>query len=259
MDCLKGMKQLKPNSIDLIVTDPPYNISQKGKKISRKNLSSKNHKRNQDIILDFGEWDNRSETDFLKFTKKWFGECARVLKPKGWFFSFFSKERIGHFVSPLNGLFQQHNFMCKTIITWHKTNPVPSFRKMSFLSACEFIVVGSKGNSKVPNFLLQKQMHNFFETPNSSIYGQTSHPTEKPLSLIEWLVSVGSHEDEVVLDPFMGSGTTAVACLNTKRKYIGFELNKDYWRIAVERVKPYMEQRKLTEMFFNTGGELSEA
>lgn len=64
MDCLKGMKQLKPNSIDLIVTDPPYNISQKGKKISRKNLSSKNHKRNQDIILDFGEWDNRSETDF---------------------------------------------------------------------------------------------------------------------------------------------------------------------------------------------------
>jgi len=98
MDCLDGLKKLPDNSIDLIVTDPPYAISQKDKKFSRKSLSSKSWKRNTDIKLDFGVWDNfETEDEFFKFTEEWFKECVRVLKQKGWIYIFFDKQKTGYF------------------------------------------------------------------------------------------------------------------------------------------------------------------
>ena len=239
------MKKLKDNSIDCVITDPPFNISERGKDIQRKCLSSKMHKRNSNIKKNFGEWDIMKEKDFKQFTEEWFKECARVLKKKGWCFIFFSKERIGYFTNPLSGLFIKNGFKTRTIISWHKTNPVPSFRKMNFLSSCEFCIVGSKGEGRIPNFLMQKEMHNFFETPNKSSYGKTKHPTEKPLQLIEWLIKIGSNENDIILDPFLGSGTTAIACLKLNRKFIGIEKEEEYIKIAEKRLKPYLEQKKL--------------
>jgi len=235
-DCMKIMQKMKNNVVDAVITDPPYNISQENKVISRRNLSSSMHRRNADIKLDFGKWDRFDEQEYYKFTESWFREIARILKPKGWFASFFSKERTGWFTDPLGGLFVKYGFEAKTIITWHKTNPVPQFRKVNFLSSTEFIVVGSKGKSKIPNFYEQKNMHNFYETPNSSIWKKTSHPTEKPIELMKWLVSILSHEDDTILDPFLGSGTTMEACLNLKRNCIGIEKNPKYVDMVKNRL-----------------------
>lgn len=91
-DCLKEMKKLPDNSVDVIITDPPYNISVEGKDIIRKTLSSKFHKRNSNIKQDFGEWDKKPELEYKKFTEEWFKECSRILKPSGWIFVFFSKQ-----------------------------------------------------------------------------------------------------------------------------------------------------------------------
>ena len=235
-DSMRLLKELETESVDCIITDPPYNISQEGKDINRNNMKSKLLKRNSNIKLDFGEWDRKTEEDYYEFTKQWFAECVRILKPKGWIYIFFSKERTGYFTDPRNGLFTSNGIFAKTIITWHKTNPAPSFRKVNYLSSTEFIVVGSKGNSKILNFLEQKNMHNFFETPNSSAYGETEHPTEKPLELIKWFIAVGSNKNDTVLDPSMGSGTTGVASKLLNRNFIGFEIDEKYFEIAKERI-----------------------
>lgn len=245
MDCIEGLRKIQDNSIDCLITDPPFNISEEGKDISRKSLSSKFHKRNSNIKKDFGDWDRLPEREYKNFIELWFNEVNRVLKEGAWVFIFFSKERIGYFTDPLDGIFQLHGYKTRTVISWHKTNPVPSFRKMNFLSSCEFCVVGSKGKSRIPNFLMQREMHNFFETANGSSYKKTKHPTEKPLNLIEWLVKIGSKEGDIVLDCFVGSGTTPLACLNLNRKFIGFELNPEYIKIAKERLKPFLEQKRI--------------
>ena len=235
-DSLKVMKKMPDESVDTIITDPPYNISQEGKNLSRKRLNSTMFKRNSDVVLDFGEWDKKTEEDFYGFTKNWFAETARVLKEGGWFASFFSKERIGWFTCPIRGLFKEFGFKTRTIITWHKTNPTPSFRKMNFLSSTEFIVVGSKGASRIPNFLQQKEMHNFFETPNGSSWKATNHPTEKSPDLLKWLVSTMSNEGDTILDPFLGSGTTMKASLELNRNCIGIEIEPKYIQITKDRL-----------------------
>jgi len=246
-DCIEEMKKMPENSVDAIVTDPPFNISQDKKELSRKTMNSPMFAKRTSIRLDFGDWDKKGEEDFKLFTESWFKECARVLKKKGWFFCFFSKERVGYFTDPIDGLFIKNGFKTRTIIPWHKTNPVPSFKKVNFLSSCEFCVVGSKEESRLPNFLMQKEMHNFFETPNKSSYGKTKHPTEKPEKLISWIIKIGSNEGDIVLDPFLGSGTTAIACLNLNRKFIGIEKEDEYIKIANARIKPYLNQRGLNE------------
>jgi len=235
-DCIEELKSFPDETFDLIIVDPPFNISQSGKSIGRKTLSSKMHKRDSSVKLDFGEWDKKPELEYKEFTRKWFKECARVLKEKGWIFIFFSKERVGYFTDPIKSFFLDNGFKTRTIITWHKTNPVPSFRKVNFLSSCEFIVVGSKGDSKLPNFLMQKEMHNFFQTANSSAYGKTKHPTEKPTELIRWLIKVGSNEGDLVLDCFGGSGTTGVACKQLNRNYILIEKEQKYYDMALGRL-----------------------
>ena len=244
-DALELLKEIEDESIGCIVTDPPYNISNGKTNINRKSMDSQMLKRNSDIKLDFGEWDKRTEDDYYEFTKQWFTECARILKPKAWIYIFFSKERIGYFTDPRNGLFVTNGIYTKSIITWHKTNPTPSFRKMNYLSSTEFIAVGSKGNSRIPNFLEQKNMHNFFETANSSIYGETEHPTEKPIELLLWLLKTGGNSP--VLDPFMGSGTTGTAALELDMDFIGFDTDEQYFSLAKERIKRTASQSRLIQ------------
>ena len=240
-NCIEEMKKLPDESVDCIITDPPYNISKLNDNRDRSKLNSPIMRRESPLVYDFGEWDNMNRKDFLEFTKIWLKECCRVLKEDGCIISFFNKEDISY----LNWIAKEYGIRTRTIFTWHKTNPVPSFRKVNYLSACEFIWIGSKGKFKTFNFKQQKEMHNFFETPNKSSYGETKHPTEKPLKLIEHLLEIHTNEKDIVLDPFLGSGTTAVACLKLNRKFIGIEKEEEYCKIAEERIKPFMEQKKL--------------
>jgi site-specific DNA-methyltransferase (adenine-specific) len=233
-DCLEVMQGMTDNSVDLVIADPPYNISKLNDRRDRSKLNSPIMRRKKALNYDFGEWDNLERAEFLEFTDQWLKECVRVLKDGGTIISFFSKEDISY----LGWQAKPLGVRTRTIISWHKTNPVPSFRKVNYLSACEFIWIGSKGDKTwTMNFGLQKDTHNFFETANSSSYGETKHPTEKPLSLISWLIKTHSNEGDTVLDPFLGSGTTAKTAKSLNRNYIGIEINPDYVKIAEDRLK----------------------
>lgn len=248
IDCLIGLIGIQSETIDCLITDPPFNISQDKKELQRKTMNSPMFAKRTSISLDYGEWDKRSEIDFYNFTEQWFKEVVRTLKEKAWIYIFFSKERIGYFTDPMNGLFQKYGIKTRTIISWIKSNPTPSFRKMNYLSGSEFIVVGSKGKSKIPNFLKQSQMKNWYETPNSSIYGETEHPNEKPLNLINWLIATGSNENDTILDCFVGSGSIGKACIQSNRNFVGFETDKKYFEISQKRINAEKSQTKLFQI-----------
>ena len=242
-DALEELKKIPTESIDLIITDPPYNVST-DLKIDRSRWGKK-QKRKAIINFDYGEWDKMSEDDFERFTLKWYAECKRVLKKGGSIYIFFTKELIS--------LFHLHRFYdfppekshrdsglikTKNIISWIKSNPLPAFNRTNYRSAVEFIYFGQKeGEKAIFNFGQQKEMKNWFEYPLVQGRERTKHPTQKPLGLIQKFVQVSSNKDDLVLDPFIGSGTTAVAAKMLGRNYIGIEKSKEYCEIAEARIK----------------------
>ena len=234
-DCLTEMQTLieEDVKVDLILTDPPYNISKENDNRDRSKMDSPIMRRKKPINYDFGTWDNMERKEFLEFTNEWYNLCVQLLRDGGAMISFFSKEDVNF----LGWIGKEYDMRTRTVFTWHKTNPVPSFRKVNYLSSCEYAWIGSKGDvGWTFNFKQQKEMHNFYETPNKSSYGVTKHPTEKPVKMFEHLIEIHSNPNDLVLDCFMGSGTTGVACNNTNRDFIGIELDREYYDIAVERI-----------------------
>ena len=234
-DCIDEMQKLIDDgvTVDCILTDPPYNISKLNDNRDRSKMDSPIMRRKKSLNYDFGAWDNMEREEFLNFTEEWYGLCVELLRDGGTMISFFSKEDVNY----LGWLGKAYDMRTRTVFTWHKTNPVPSFRKVNYLSSCEYAWIGSKGETAWTfNFGLQKEMHNFFETPNKSSYGVTKHPTEKPVSMMEHLLKIHTNENDLVLDCFMGSGTTGVACKNLCRDFIGIEMDKEYYQIAFDRI-----------------------
>ena len=224
-DCLEVMKKIPDESIDLVLTDPPYNISHKGK-IFRDYRSGKNG----NINMDFGEWDyNFNITPFLEETK-------RILKKYGQWIVFCAEQQIG-----IYRIWLEENGHFKQIIIWEKTNPLPQFRKCGYRQTTEIIMWAYKNNPTKKeqhfNFLLQEEMKNIFRFPICGGKERTIHPTQKPIKLIEQLLLRHSFKNDLILDPFLGSGTTAVACKNLGRKCIGIEINKEYCDISIKRLR----------------------
>ncbi len=219
-DSKEYLKGLPNNSIDFILTDPPYNISQ---------YSTGNIKFGwrADINNDLAEWDKKfSPLDFRD-------EFLRVLKPTGNIFAFCSYNIIGKWHEVFDPVFDTFQFF-----VWHKKNPVPKFRKAGFLNSCELVVcMWNKGHTW--NFGKQNEMHNFFESPicmGPERLKKPKHPTQKPVGLLKHFIKIASNEDDTILDPFMGVGSTGVASLRMKRKFIGVEIDKEYYDAAQERL-----------------------
>jgi len=230
-DCLRVLKDIPNESIDLIITDPPYNVST-NLKIDRSRWGKK-QKRKAIINFDYGEWDKKGKDEFYQFTSEWFCECKRVLKQGGSIYIFFTKELISWFHQ-----WRAKDIKTKNIISWIKSNPLPAFNRTNYRSAVEFIYFGQKEGEKATfNFGQQKDMKNWFE--HSLVQGKvrTKHPTQKPLGLIQKFIEVSSNKDDLVLDPFTGSGTTAVAAKMLGRNYIGIEKNPEYVEIANDRLR----------------------
>jgi DNA modification methylase len=211
MDCLEGLKQLPDNSVDSIVTDPPYGISRE--------LNCKNQRLGTTAKLNFnfGEWD--------EFDHKWF-EIA-LQKSKGWVMTFCAKKDIGVYWD----LLEKNKFVAIDCIAWTKPDPVPLNAKTKFLNAWEAIVIGKRPGA----FFGSNYFHNIlkYQAPKGK---NRIHPTQKPLSLIKKLIELTTEKGDVVLDPFMGSGTTALACKQLRRRYIGFEIDSNYVEIAQKRL-----------------------
>lgn len=230
-DCFERMKEIPDHSVDLILTDPPYNLSQ----YSTGNLK---FDWRSDINNDVAEWDKvpLNPKDLLD-------EFKRILSPNGNIFIFCSYNLIGEYHKYFDPDFDTFQFL-----VWHKTNPVPNFRKTSFLNSCELIVCcWNKGH--IWNFSKQNEMHNFIESPicmgserikDSS--GKYLHPTQKPVKVLKKIIEIASNENSVVLDCFNGVGSTGDAALSLNRRYIGIEIDLNYYAASIERLKKYQNQ-----------------
>ena len=230
--CIEGMKELPDECIDLIFTDPPYY------QYRAKNLKSlKNHK---DVVTEF-EFDLfDSEEGYLNFMNETLKELYRVSKPGASGYMFCGDD----FVSYLNKMVENAGFQFQKVIHWHKTNPFPAIytRKM-YANSMELIVHFSKGTPKTWNHKPVNEMHNFIQTPICMGKERTEHKTQKPLKVCIPFIEISSNENDVIIDPFMGSGSTAIAALMTDRKFIGYELNDKYHQIAQKRISEYKQQK----------------
>ena len=220
-DCLDYLHQIPDDSIDLILTDPPYNIAQYS--TGNINLPGRSALNN-----DLGDWD-LAPIDPVEFVD----DFKRILKPDGNIFVFTSYNLIGKWHEAFDSEFDTFQFF-----VWHKTNPAPKIFKNGFLNSCEMIAcMWNKGHKW--NFTKQNEMHNFFESPicmQPERLKEPKHPAQKPVRLLEHIIKIASNEGDVVLDPFMGVGSTGVAALNNKRKFIGCEIEKEYFDATVERI-----------------------
>ena len=224
MDAFEGMAQLPDNSVDLIVTDPPYNIASAQRLIVQRGVLMSTQEA-------WGRWDTFHPFDYDLFIQRVLSACYRVLKPGGALYMFTAREDNGYFVHKA----VQRGFTYRNQLVMVRKSPLPSLAKKNFRSGYEVCLYITKGKPGTFNFLSQAECNNVY--PYASNFKRTEHPTEKPLEVIRRLVLVSSQPGDLVLDPFMGSGTTAVACVQTGRRFVGFEKEPEYVRMAKERFK----------------------
>lgn len=221
-DCLDYLGQIPDNSIDLILTDPPYNIAQYS--TGNINLPGRSVLNN-----DLAEWDQIPIDPFDLLP-----DFKRIIKPDGNIFVFTSYNLIGKWHEAFDREFDTFQ-----LFIWHKTNPAPKIFKNGFLNSCEMIAcMWNKGHKW--NFSNQRDMHNFFESPicmKPERLSEPKHPSQKPVRLLEHIVSIASNENDIVFDPFMGVGSTGVAALRNKRRFIGIEIEKNYFDAAEMRIR----------------------
>lgn len=219
-DSLEFIKKIRTDSVDFIFTDPPYNIS----KYSTGNIKF-NHR--SDINNDIGEWDkNFDPLDYKE-------DFLRILKPSGNLFAFASYNIIGRWHEIYDPIFDTFQFF-----VWHKTNPTPKFMKAGFLNSCEMIAcMWNKGHTW--NFSEQKNMHNFFESQTCNYPERLKipkHPAQKPVKLLKHIIQITTNKDDVVFDPFMGVELIGVASIELKRKFMGIEINDEYFKASKRRI-----------------------
>jgi len=213
-DCLEVMKGIPDGSIDAIITDPPYKVITGGRN------NGKNHKRPKGILNE-----NKELMENIPCFKDWLTECYRVMKNGSHGYCMTNTKNLIKMSQEIENVgFKIHNFL-----VWQKNNCTPS---QYYMKNCEYIVFFRKGNAKYINDIGgSKTVHSF-----NNIIGNKEHPTQKPVELMEFYVRNSTKENEIVLDPFMGSGSTGVACVNTNRNFIGIEMDDKYFNIATERI-----------------------
>ena len=228
MDCVEGMRKIPDETVDLIVTDPPY------KTITGGDSNGKNSIRPKGILSGnrklFKYQTNISICD-------WMPELFRVLKQGTHCYIFSNVLNLKEMI--VEG--ERAGFKLQNLLVWEKNNCTPS---QYYMKNCEYVLMLRKGRAKWINDIGgSKTVHRY-----ENIIGNKTHPAEKPVPLMEFYINNSTNEGDIVLDPFMGSGTTAIACINTGRNYIGFEIDPDYYEAALERIRIHMQQQTIFEL-----------
>jgi site-specific DNA-methyltransferase (adenine-specific)/modification methylase len=214
-DCLDKLKELEDNSVDCIITDPPYGTNDKyGKLIKRGNYHTS---------FNVISWDKEIPTEFLK-------EVFRVMKDDTWGFIFTDKKEITTMWNKL----EEFGFSPRNTFYWIKTNKAPTMRK-NFKSSVETAIVFTKGRTTI-KWVGGGNQNNYFESPFVMGKEKVDHPTQKPVKLIKHIMGLITNEGDIVLDPFMGSGTTGVAAIELGRDFIGMEIDEVNINIAKDRI-----------------------
>lgn len=225
-DCLEGMKAIPDGSIDLIVTDPPYEFVGSDKRYGGRGAFGSIGRAYHSELESAGIISGFQREAIMK-------ECIRVMKKVN-IYLWCSKEQLLWYMD----FFKNYNM---ELLAWHKSNPIPTCCN-KYLSDTEYLLFfREKGVQLYGTYETKKKY--WVQEINSKDKDIWGHPTIKPLNIIQTLILNSSQECQTVLDPFMGSGTTAVACIREKRHFICFELNKEYYDKACIRIDA--EQRKL--------------
>ena len=227
-DCLEGMKRIPDGSVDIIITSPPYNIGKMHSNITQHGTYAGN---------------DMEETDYQKWQLAIFSEMHRVLKDTGSLF-YNHKVRIkkGKAIHPLEWIFKT-DFVLKQEITWDMGKS-PNCDKIRFFPFSERVYWLTKNaKTKIHNV---NKLSDVWRVVPTHKRKETGHIAVMPTEIADTVLQ--SVEGDVVLDPFMGSGTTAISCLNTERNFIGFELNKEYFEIAQNRIEERKSQSNLFDV-----------
>lgn len=270
---LRYLQSIKDNSIDLVLTDPPYIISRKTgmnshynsvkeadakacdvkteddwvkyKKTLKKpkeelandcgkGWSKTNYLKYGSVLgkkyavcTDYGTWDSEFTIEVLD---KFIQEFYKKLRKGGTMIMFFDIWKI----TTLKELMDKHKFKQIRFIEWIKTNPQPLNQKVNYLTNCrEIALLGVKGGKPTFNSIYDNGIYRFPLQGGKNRF----HPTQKNLYLFEELIKKHSNEGDTVLDTFLGGGTTALACKNTDRKFMGCEIQEKYYNKLLDILK----------------------
>lgn len=236
LELLQDKKIFPDESIDVIFADPPYFLSNGGITCKGGRVASVNK----------GDWDKTD--DKHKFNLQWISLCKNILKPNGtiWISGTL------HNIYSVGMALEQMDFKIMNNITWQKTNPPPNLSCKYFTHSTETILWAKK-NATAKHFFNYKLMKKInggkqmkdvwtgtLTSQREKIFGK--HPTQKPLYLLQRILLASTCEDDLVLDPFCGSGTTGVACKLLNRRFVGIEKDRDFISLAKERLIRFEEQ-----------------
>lgn len=246
-DCREILRSRVPQkSINLIFADPPYNLSGNG-------LKWKGNQTGGDWYMVDATWDKWSATEYTQFTHEWIQECHRVLTDNGSLYIACSYHNIGEIISSL----KMTGMKINNIITWHKTNAMPNMTRRTFTHSTEFVVWAAKGSGWIFNYgeIKQlnpekqkngapKQMRDVWRLPLvqgrerlRGSDGRALHPTQKPEELLRRIIIASSNINDIVLDPFAGTGTTTAVARKLGRQWIGIEKSSKFANAARKRTK----------------------
>ena len=252
-DCIAGMKKLEAGSVSLVFADPPYNLSA-SKLVNKKSFTGGAfHKVNE-------KWDQFSDDDYANFSDAWIGESHRVLKDSGAIYVCASHHNLAQVMVSL----ARWGFQVKNILVWEKPNAMPNMTRRTYTHSTELIVWAVKGKGWTFNYAdlkvvnpdkqldgSPKMLRDVWRLPVVQGVerlrgedGRALHPTQKPEALVERCVLASSNKGELVLDPFSGSGTTAVICARLGRAFIGFEMDQAYLTASKKRVAAELKKLK---------------
>ena len=238
-DCLSLMAMLPPASVHCVFADPPYNLQLRGEL-----------RRPDDSLVDGvdDEWDQFADfAEYDAFTRAWLEECRRLLRKDGtlWVIGAY------HNIFRIGAILQDLGFWILNDVVWRKSNPMPNFRGRRFTNAHETLIWAARGRDSRYKFNYQAmkalnddvQMRSDWLLPLCTgperlrnQHGLKLHPTQKPEALLHRVLLASTAPDDIVLDPFLGTGTTAVVAKRLGRHFIGIERHPAYAEAAIGRV-----------------------
>lgn len=245
-DCLELLAQLPARSVDLVFADPPYNLSNGG-------TTCQSGRR---VTVDKGEWDaSRGLGTDHEFHRAWLAACRRVLKPSGTLWVSGTQ----HVIFSLGYAMQELGYHLLNTITWFKPNASPNLACRMFTHSTELLIWAAPERQKplahtfdYPTMKAQnggKQMRDVWSlsddgqgamwtlpAPGKSEKREGRHPTQKPIALLDRVITAASRPGDLVLDPFNGSGTTGLVARMRGRRYLGIDLDPEYLDLSARRL-----------------------
>ena len=224
-DCMNILRDIKSDTVDLAIIDPPY------KTICGGSNNGKNAKRPKGILSN-----NKKIFNYQNNIKisDWIFEIYRVLKNSSHCYIFTNSLNLKEMIEES----ERAGFKLHNVLVWEKNNCTPS---QFYMKNCEYVLFLRKGRAKwINNIGSSKTVHKF-----NNIVGNKLHPTEKPVDLLSFYITNSSKEGDLILDPFMGSGSTGESCILNNRNFIGIEIDHKYFEIADNRLNNLLEQERV--------------